>query len=81
MKTPRELILQRHQSAEPKLEAIRGEDLAACARATAAQPSQQPEPFFNLRFLAMKFWQGSIRPWRRIWAGMAAICTLMYGGM
>src|SRR5260370_21831767 len=77
MKTPRELILQRHQSAEPKLNAIRGEVLAACARATAAQPSQQPEPLFSLTFVAMKFWQESIRPWRRIWAGMAAIWLVL----
>jgi len=77
MKTPRELILQRHQSAEPKLKAIRGEDLAACTRATAAQPSQQPEPLFSLTFVAMKFWHESIRPWRRIWAGMAAIWLVL----
>jgi len=77
MKTPRELILQRHQSAEPKLKAIRGEDLAACTRATAAQPSRQPKPFFNLIFVAMKLWQESIRPWRRIWAAMAAIWLVL----
>ena len=29
MKTPRELILERHESAETKLKTIRGEDLAA----------------------------------------------------
>jgi len=77
MKTPRELILQRHQSVEPKLEAIRGEDLAACARATAAQPSRQLDPSFSLTFVAMKFWQESIRPWRRLWAGMAAIWLVL----
>jgi hypothetical protein len=77
MKTPRELILQRHQSAETKLNAIRGDDLAACARSMATPPSHQPEPLFNLRFLAMKFWQESIRPWRRIWAGMAAIWLVL----
>ncbi len=77
MKTPRELILQRHQSAEPKLKAIRGEDLAACTRATATQASRQPEPLFSLTFVAMKFWQESIRPWRRIWAGMAAIWLVL----
>jgi len=77
MKTPRELILQRHQSAEPKLEAIRGEDLAACARATATQPSHQLDPSFSLTFVAMKFWQESIRPWRRLWAGMAVIWLVL----
>jgi len=77
MKTPRELILERHQSAEPKLEAIRGEDLAACVRATATQPGRPPEPFSRLTFVVMKLWQESIRPWRRIWAGMAAIWLVL----
>jgi hypothetical protein len=41
MKTPRELILERHQSAEAKLKAIRAEDLAACARSAAVSSSDR----------------------------------------
>src|ERR1035437_573349 len=42
MKTPRELILARHQSAEAKLKTIRAEDLAACARSAAERGSLSP---------------------------------------
>src|ERR1035437_5417973 len=72
MKTPRELILERHQSAEAKLKAIRAEDLAACAR-SAGQPSRQRPPAFDLSTAAVRFWQEAVWPWRRAWIGMAAI--------
>jgi hypothetical protein len=71
MKTPREVILGRYQSAEAKLMAIRAEDLAACARA-AAEPSRQRPPAFDLATAAVKFWQEALWPWRRTWLGIAA---------
>lgn len=71
MKTPRELILERHQAAEAKLKAIRADDLAVCAR-LAAQPSPQRRRAFNLS-TAARFWQETFWPWRRAWTGMAAI--------
>jgi len=72
MKTPRELILERHQSAEAKLKTIRAEDLAAYAR-SAAQVSRQRPPAFDLFTAAVRFWQEALWPWRRAWIGMAAI--------
>ena len=71
MKTPRELILERHQSAEAKLKAIRAEDLAACTR-SAAQASRQRQPSISLSAIARQFWQETFWPWRRVWAGVAA---------
>ena len=41
MKTPRELILERHQPAEAKLKAIRAEDLAACTRSAPVSSSDR----------------------------------------
>jgi hypothetical protein len=72
MKTPRELILERHQAAKAKLKAIRADDLAVCAR-SAAQPSPQRRRAFNLSTAAARFWQETFWPWRRAWTGMAAI--------
>ena len=66
MKTPRELILERHQSAETKLKAIRAEDLAACAR-SAAQANCQAPPAFDFSTAVVKFWQETFWPWRRAW--------------
>jgi hypothetical protein len=76
MKTPRELILERHQSAEAKLKAIRAEDLAACAR-SAAEPARQPRPVFDLLAAARSFWQDAFWPWRRAWIGMVAIWVVI----
>lgn len=72
MKTPRELILERHQSADAKLKAIRAEDLAACAR-SAVEPSRQRPPAFDLSAAATRFWQEALWPWRRAWLGLAAL--------
>jgi hypothetical protein len=78
MKTPRELILERHQPAEAKLKAIRAADLAACAR-SAAQPSRQRPPAFELSTTAVRFWQQTFWPWRRAWIGMAAVWVCILG--
>ena len=72
MKTPRELILERHQSAEAKLKAIRADALAACAR-SATDPVRQPSPAFDLVTAVARFWRDTFWPWRRAWVGMAAI--------
>ena len=78
MKTPRELILERHQSAEAKLKAIRAEDLAACTR-SAAQASRQRPPAFDFSTAVVRFWQETFWPWRRAWIGMAAIWIFILG--
>ena len=71
MKTPRELVLARHQSAEAKLKAIRAEDLAACAR-SAAEPGRQRPPALDLA-AARRFWLDTFEPWRRAWIGIGAV--------
>src|SRR5262245_49421923 len=57
MKTPREILLSRHRSAEPKLDALREETVAAvCDRRD------------NER---INFWRELILPRPRAWAGLA----------
>ena len=72
MKTPRELILARHQSAEARLEAIRAEDLAACVW-SAAEPGGQRPPAFDLAAATRRFWLDTFEPWRRAWIGIGAV--------
>src|ERR1035441_1937836 len=72
MNTPRELFLARHQSAEVKLKGIRAEDLAVYAR-SAAEPSLQRPPAFDLAASARRFWQDTFEPWRRAWIGIGAV--------
>ncbi len=76
MKTPREFLLERHHSAEAKLEAICAEDLAACARA-ASPGCRRPKFPANLEFLVTRLWRESLWPWRRIWCGLAAIWLVL----
>lgn len=72
MKTPREVILERHRAAEAKLKAIRAEDLAAEAR------GQRP-PSLSLAEIAQNFWLETIWPWRRVWAGVGAAWVVILG--
>jgi hypothetical protein len=65
MKTPREVILERHQAAEARLAALRAEDLAAEARGEGRLT-------VRLAGAAQRFWLEAIWPWRRVWAGVGA---------
>jgi hypothetical protein len=66
MKTPREILLNRHRAAQPKLDAIRKHVLAEHAPARGASPP------VNLTSLARQFWAEVIWPARRVWLGFAA---------
>ena len=59
MKTPREILLARHQGMQPKLDAIR-----RAARAEVAAPRQS---------VWQEFLQAWILPYRPLWAGLAAV--------
>ena len=79
MKTPRELILGRHQTAEARLKAICAEELAACARSAGrATGPRQPAP--GLASAVADFWQETFWPWRRAWLGLAAlwVCVVAF---
>lgn len=63
MKTPREILLARHQAVEPRLDEIR--------RAFVAGFSPHPAPETE-NPLALRLWRELIWPCRRTWAGLAA---------
>ena len=66
MKTPREILLERHRQAEPKLDAVRRKALAALP---GAEDAARAHPEGMLK----KVWLELIWPSRRAWAGMAAL--------
>ena len=66
MKTPREILLARHQAAEPKLDAVRERALASLA-----QPEREGGSSFALR-AGLALWRELILPCRRVWGGLAA---------
>ena len=77
MKTPRDLLLNRHRAAEPKLDRLRREviDRAICAVQNPDEdlPSIVQSPGYWLAVL----WQQAIRPWRHAWMGLATAWLLI----
>jgi len=78
MKTPREILFTRHQTAEPKLDAIRCE---VVQKLNNKGTKEQSWPAFLVASLLgglNKLWLELIRPCRRIWAGLAAVWILVF---
>lgn len=79
MKTPRDILLERHQAAAPKLDAIRREVVNV-----AADVNRRSQPVRGLTFAAML--ANAIRlsflelvwPCRRTWAGLAAVWVALF---
>ncbi len=70
MKTPRDLLFQRHETAAPKLDALRRAVIAGhCAPTETSQPA-------SLGFATM-LWLELIFPCRRIWTTLAAVWLLV----
>jgi len=67
MKTPREILLQHHQTVTPKLDAIRQSAVANLKECPVAREQSLPVA------LAFKLWRELVLPCRRTWAGLAAV--------
>jgi hypothetical protein len=63
MKTPREILFEKHKGAEQKLDAIRESVVSECGR----RQSQQETNVFRA------LWQELVWPYRRIWAGLSVV--------
>jgi len=73
MRTPREILLERHRATTPKLDAIRREVVWEGRRAAV--------PKFRVAdtaTLPMLIWRELFWPCRRIWAGLAATWILIF---
>jgi hypothetical protein len=74
MKTPREILLQRHRQAQPKLDEARRKVLTQLsATASAEAPTTPPNPRGLILASLNKAWMELIWPSRRAWAGMAVL--------
>jgi hypothetical protein len=78
MKTPRDILLERHQSAAPKLDAIRREVVIGLNH----QDTKAQRQAINLVSWCLggshKLWLELIWPCRRIWTGLAAVWVLIF---
>ena len=78
MKTPREILLNRHHAAGPKLNAIRQSVVTAVHdRRTWSQEEVQRQPEAAVAAIWRMLWQELILPSRQIWAGLAAVWVVI----
>ena len=76
MKTPREILMSRHSSAERKLDSIRSLVIAEELREQKASRSSWNLPAL-LFWIPNKFWRELIQPSRRVWTALAAVWLLL----
>jgi hypothetical protein len=69
MKTPREILFQKHEAAGPKLDIVRAEILG----------EQRWRPQRTRTGSALRLWQELVWPCRRVWWGLAAVWVVILG--
>ncbi|MGD0016234.1 MAG: hypothetical protein ABSC38_01775 [Verrucomicrobiia bacterium] len=80
MKTPREILLLRHQAVEPKLDRMRTEVLSAELRPKTSLAARMKPTERDLAFGIMQtLWRELIWPCRSVWAGVACAWLLIIG--
>ncbi len=77
MKTPREILLARHQTAVPKLDAVRRETIAGLNHQGTKAPSGVLVLVSWCLGGSNKLWQELVLPSRRIWSGLATVWILI----
>jgi hypothetical protein len=78
MKTPRDLLLARHQAAMPKLDAIRHSVVAELNHPATREQSFLASLVAGLRGGSNQLWLELVLPCRRIWTGLAVVWILIF---
>jgi hypothetical protein len=74
MKTPREILLERHRRAEPGLDEVRRKALVVVVASSSAETSETVrDPGGPILAALRKAWMELIWPSRRAWAGLAVL--------
>ncbi len=71
MKTPRDILLARHRDAEPALDAVRQQALAASSSSANAHDGERVS-------FAIQLWRELILPCRAVWVGLAAAWAIIF---
>ena len=78
MKTPREILLKRHQPVEPKLDGLWDDSLAPKLRLERTSARETLPHARNVLLAAgLTLWNELILPCRRVWAGLACAWALI----
>lgn len=75
MKTPRQILFQKHAASVPKLDRLRAEVLQQQGPRAVAPSRFRAENFAALA--VEKLWAELIWPYRRVWAGLAAVWIVL----
>jgi len=78
MKTPREILFARHQSAAPRLNAIRREVVSGLNHQVTKSQSWTENLVSWCLGGSSKLWLELVWPCRRIWAGLAVVWILIF---
>jgi hypothetical protein len=78
MKTPREILLEQHRAAVPKLDAIRRAVVEELNNQDAKMQSWAVNFVASCLGCSNKLWRELIFPCRRIWCGLAAAWVLIF---
>ncbi|HZI32429.1 MAG TPA: hypothetical protein VFF11_08805 [Candidatus Binatia bacterium] len=78
MKTPREILLARHQAAAPKLDTIRRSIVEELRNQETKKRSFRETLVASLLGCPNKIWLELVLPCRRIWLGLAAMWALLF---
>lgn len=73
MKTPRDLLLERHHAAQPRLNALRRAVVAEHVGGPALEPDVPPPDFFS------RLWEELFWSCRRAWVGLATVWIVILG--
>ena len=71
MKTPREILFQRHEAAGPKLDALRHEVVARHCASAERDPAGHPVDILT------RLWLELFCPCRHFWSGLAAVWVVL----
>ena len=77
MKTPRQILFQKHAASVPKLDRLRAEVLRQQGPHAVAPSRSRGKNFAALA--VEKLWAELIWPCRRVWAGLAAVWIVLLG--
>jgi hypothetical protein len=77
MRTPREILFQRHENAAQKLDAIRHEVIQELNNQGTKEQSRPASLVASLLDCSKKLWLELVWPSRRIWTGLAAVWILI----
>ncbi len=76
MKTPRELLLDRHRTVNPKLDALREQVIRSVHEPATVHPEKSLRASVP-NIVWMTFWHELVIPSRRVWAGLAGVWLVL----